>query len=141
MLYTRQDDSNASTLRTYEVLVQSVPLPATILQTPRNRSVTSTTWVSSIFTVERRHRRKCFGGNNANCLVCNRAVLGGMCVNRLRWACPKTWTPIYDNAVTFGESVTALCLPPCPPDFEYKQITSCGFCQLSRESDGNTCLG
>ena len=93
---------------------------------------------SFIFTVERRHRRKCFGGNNANCLVCNWAVLGGMCVNHLRWACPKIWTPIYDNAVTFGESVTALCLPPCPPDFEYKQITSCGFCQLSRESEMET---
>ena len=48
-------------------------------------------------------------------------------MNHLRWVCPKTWTPIYDNAVTFGESVTALCLPPCPPDFEYKQITDYGL--------------
>ena len=61
-----------------------------------------------------------------------------MCVNHLRWVYPKTWTPIYDNAVMFGESVTVLCLPPCPRDFEYKQITDCGVRQLSWESGMET---
>ena len=28
-----------------------------------------------------------------------------------------------DDAVMVGELVTALCLPPWPPDFEYKQTT------------------
>ena len=30
---------------------------------------------------------------------------------------------MWDNAVMVGELVTALCLPPWPPDFEYKQTT------------------
>ena len=91
------------------------------------------TWISFIFTVEWRHGRECFVDNNTNCLVCN-----GMFVNHLRWVCPKTRMPIYDNAVTFSESVTALCLPPCPPDFECKQITDCGVRQLSWESGMET---
>ena len=46
----------------------------------------------------------------------------GMCVNHLKWVYPKTWTPMYGDAVAFDESVTALRLPFWLPDFEHKQM-------------------